>query len=340
MRRLTAFAAFFSAAALALCLAGRPAAAVTDDGEVPPPITAKGWTNGGPYDVHHLEGRVVAILFFTFDTPDFETYVPKFNNIVNAYADQGLVFFGVTKWPELAVADKMSQAEYRWAVASDDETKTWNNWEIRSQPWGFVLNIWGEVAWSGKGLEIGPFLSAIELALKERKTITVKREETSAKFEKVWKAIDKMDFNAAIKPLKLIAASGDEKDRAHAEQLLKEIGAMADQRLARAEHLAKQRRHGKGAKLLSAIARDFDGLEQAKKARETYETWKKDPVGKKELEAWAIYELGRTSEDKRDFKRAFQYYNELVQGVKYRGTQGFIAAQERLELMKKSGHKG
>jgi hypothetical protein len=320
------------ALAIALAAAAPAARATPDEGEVPPPIHAAAWVNGGPYDIGKMEGKVVAILFFSLESPELDTYFAKLNRIAKEYAPIGLVFIGVTRDAKNRMEDNKAKAEF--AIACDDETKTWKEWAIRSYPWGFVLNIYGEVSWAGEGFEVGSFVPAIELALKDIKGITVKRDETGPKFEKVWKAVDKADFKTAIKLLQPLSTNDNEADSKPAQQMLKDIGVLADQRLARADELAKRREYGTGERILKAIQRTFEGLPQAKAAKDLLEKWLKDPVARNEIEAMNAFLAAKAMEDGHDQTHAVERYQDICNNVKWNGTKGRARAQERLEDIK------
>lgn len=329
--------ALFAAAAvvLAAALAAPAARAMPEEGDTPPPLQVKDWVGGGPLELAKLEGKVVALLFFSLDSPDIDAYFKKLNAVAKSYQSQGLVFIGLTRDSKPAMEDQGARLQCVFPVACDDDQKTWKSYAIRSYPWGFVMNIYGEVEWVGEGFEVGAFVPAIEKALKSIKGITVKRETTSAKFEKVWKAIDKADFKTAVKLLQPLSKSDTEADKVPGEQLLKDIGVIADQRLQRADELAKRRDFQPAEKLLKKLEKQFEGLPQAKTAKDNLEKLLKDPVARNEVEAMNAFLAAKALEDGHDQTHAVEQYQTICNNPKWRGTKGQVRAQERIDDIRK-----
>jgi peroxiredoxin len=328
--RSAAFLALALALPLGSALAPRTARAV-EEGEMPPALDVADWVGGGPIELPKQEGKVVAIVFFSLDSPELEGYFQKYNTVVEAYAKSGLVFFGLTRDWKAAVVDQAPRHKAAFPIACDDAQKSWKAWGIRSYPWAFVLNIYGEVQWQGNAFDVGAFVPAIEAALKDIKTISVARADTSHRFEKVWKAIDKADFRAAIKLLVTLSHSDDERDKAHGTQMLKDLETIASQRLARADELAKRRDYGAAVRVVQSIVKMFEGLPQAKAAKEKYDGWLKDPAAKREIEAMNAFLAAKALEDGNDSSHAVERYQQIIATPQWRGTKGQIRAQERLD---------
>jgi peroxiredoxin len=330
--------ALLAALALGAALA-RPVHATPEEGDTPPPLEIRDWVNGGPVDLAKTQGKVVAVLFFSLDSPEIDHYFEKLNNVVKAYEKSGLVFVGVTRDSKPAVEDRGMALHPVFPIGCDDDQKTWKSYAIRSFPWAFVINIYGEVSWVGEGFEIGAFVPAIEVALKDIKGITVKREDTGPKFEKVWKAIDKADFKTAIKLLETLSHSDTESDRTPGEQLLKDIGVIADQRLGRAGELAKRRDFQPAEKIYKLLQKEFEGLPQAKAAKDALDKLLKDPTAKNEIEAMNAFLAAKAMEDGHDQTHAVEQYQTICSNAKWRGTKGQVRAQERLDDIKNKRKK-
>ncbi len=117
------------------------------------------WFNSEPFTIaEQLErGNIVLIDFWTYSCINCVRTLPYLRSWHEKYADRGLVILGVHR-PEFAfehstenVAAAIERLDVTWAVAQDNDSRTWNEFENRYWPHKFLFDTTGKVVYSHFG---------------------------------------------------------------------------------------------------------------------------------------------------------------------------------------------
>jgi peroxiredoxin len=298
-------------AATLLLAAPAPArAGGPEPGEAAPELEVKDWV-GTPVKVADMREKVLLILFMQTTAPDMARYMQSYVDMSKRYEEKGLRVCAISRENKDILLNWGDEHKIGFPLGTDGGS--WKGaYGVEGYPFAYIVDIWGEIAWKGDGNRVESVIPAVESALREVKVITVKRADTSKGFDKVWRALDKGDYGQAAKFLDAIAAGKDEKDAAHAEQVKKDVLAVAASRLARAELLEKRLDLVSAEAILKNLEKSFAGLPQAKAAKEALLRWEKDETLQDELKAQRAYEQGRKLEDARRFKEAGECYRAAM----------------------------
>lgn len=145
-------------AALALCIAGAGCGPGVQAGAAPavqapaPEFTGiERWFNSAPLTMQGLKGRVVLVEFWTYSCINCIHVLPHVNQWHRKYRDQGLVVVGVhtPEYDEEHDAGRLQAAMKRYgveyAVAQDNDYRTWNAWGNRFWPALYLVDRDGRV---------------------------------------------------------------------------------------------------------------------------------------------------------------------------------------------------
>lgn len=253
-------------------------------GDRAPAFEVRQWLNGSGVKVGDTPGEVTAILFFTTQHPDLERFTPGLNKLVAAYAGSGLNVVGLTRDPVEQVEAYIASAKPEFPIAIDGGA--WKKWNITGYPYGFVVDIYGEVAWHGDAFPLSGFTPPIEELLKEVLRLSVQEAETSAAFKRVWKEIAAGDYKSALQALTSIARKTKvQTDSEQAKSLMADIVAMADQRFARSKVLVERKDYLAAEAVLRTLERVYSATEAGKKAKALRKKWRRDKSIRAEMEA-------------------------------------------------------
>ena len=117
------------------------------------------WFNSEPFTIaEQLErGNIVLIDFWTYSCINCVRTLPYLRSWHEKYADRGLVILGVHR-PEFAfehstanVAAAIERLDVTWAVAQDNDSRTWREFENRYWPAKFLFDKAGKVVYSHFG---------------------------------------------------------------------------------------------------------------------------------------------------------------------------------------------
>lgn len=144
-------------ATLALCVA----AAGCTQAAAPPPVKAPApeftgierWFNSKPLTMQQLKGKVVLVEFWTYSCINCIHVLPHVNQWHQRYRDQGLVVVGVHS-PEydeehdpVRLQDAIKRYGVEYAVAQDNDFRTWNAWGNRFWPALYLVDREGRVVY-------------------------------------------------------------------------------------------------------------------------------------------------------------------------------------------------
>ena len=133
-------------------MSGRGAVgALPIEGIIPPLDGATQWLNAAPLSREALRGKVVLVDFWTYSCINCIHVLPHVNQWHRKYRDQGLVVVGVhtPEYDEEHDAGRLQAAMKRYgveyAVAQDNDYRTWNAWGNRFWPALYLVDRDGRV---------------------------------------------------------------------------------------------------------------------------------------------------------------------------------------------------
>jgi thiol-disulfide isomerase/thioredoxin len=126
-------------------------------GPIAPEIVSDTWLNSAPLAAGDLHGKVVVVEFWTFDCINCRNTIPQVRNWYNKYHDQGLVVIGVHS-PEFSfeqqvtgVKNAIQDLSIPYAVALDNDFKTWNAYHVWAWPTVFIIDKQGAIRFTHVG---------------------------------------------------------------------------------------------------------------------------------------------------------------------------------------------
>ena len=126
-------------------------------GPIAPEIVSDTWLNSAPLAAGDLRGKVVVVEFWTFDCINCRNTIPQVRNWYNKYHDQGLVVIGVHS-PEFSfeqqvagVKNAIQDLSIPYAVALDNDFKTWNAYHVWAWPTVFIIDKQGAIRFTHVG---------------------------------------------------------------------------------------------------------------------------------------------------------------------------------------------
>jgi cytochrome c biogenesis protein CcdA/thiol-disulfide isomerase/thioredoxin len=143
-------------------LRGRPRFASADGGlpelgKAPDFEGVTRWLNSPPLKLADLRGKVVLIDFWTYTCINCIRTLPYLRAWDERYRDRGLTIVGVHT-PEFAfekdggnVRDAVARSGLRYAVAQDNDYRTWNAWGNRYWPAKYLIDATGQVRYTHFG---------------------------------------------------------------------------------------------------------------------------------------------------------------------------------------------
>ena len=140
----------------------RPAVALPQVGDVPPPLKITEWVRGDDVDLKRDAAKKIHLIeFWATWCPPCKASVPLLTDYQKQYT-KDLVIVGVTDAEPLrnSVKEvrrfvKKQGANMEYTVAIDDAGKTWNAWlnPAMGIPYAFLINRDGRIVWQGSPLE-------------------------------------------------------------------------------------------------------------------------------------------------------------------------------------------
>ncbi len=129
-----------------------------DDAMVAPELTGiVGWLNTEPFTLESQRGNVVLIDFWTYTCINCIRTLPYLKEWHEKYVDEGLVIIGVHT-PEFEfekelnnVKSAVQERELKYAIAQDNEFKTWDAYENRFWPAKYLIDKDGYVRYEHFG---------------------------------------------------------------------------------------------------------------------------------------------------------------------------------------------
>lgn len=117
----------------------------------------KNWINSAPLRLDHLKGKVVLIDFWTYSCINCVRTLPFLTKWDETYRDKGLVIIGIHT-PEFEFEKKLSNVQnavkkhdIHYAVALDNNFKTWLNFQNRYWPAHYLIDREGRVVYTHFG---------------------------------------------------------------------------------------------------------------------------------------------------------------------------------------------
>ena len=128
------------------------------DEELAPELKGiSGWINSEPFTLESHRGKVVLVDFWTYTCINCIRTLPYLKAWHEKYADEGLVIVGVHT-PEFDfekirqnVVEAMDEFELKYAVAQDNDYKTWDAFENRAWPSKYLIDKDGYIRYNHVG---------------------------------------------------------------------------------------------------------------------------------------------------------------------------------------------
>ena len=120
-------------------------------GQAAPEITNDTWVNSEPLRIADLKGKVVLVEFWTFGCYNCQNVEPYVKSWHDKFKDRGLIVIGVHS-PEFGhervvknVRNYVREHNIRYAVAIDNDYKTWNSYQNHYWPALYLIDKKGVV---------------------------------------------------------------------------------------------------------------------------------------------------------------------------------------------------
>jgi thiol-disulfide isomerase/thioredoxin len=120
-------------------------------GQRAPAITNDTWINSEPLRLTELKGKVVLVEFWTFGCYNCQNVEPYVKNWHEKFKDRGLVVIGVHS-PEFGyervvknVHNYVGKQNIQYAIAIDNDYKTWNSYQNRYWPAMYLIDKQGVI---------------------------------------------------------------------------------------------------------------------------------------------------------------------------------------------------
>lgn len=135
--------------------AGAPAGTVNlPQRGIAPEFDNQTWINSEPLRLAELRGKVVLVDFWTFDCINCQHVIPSLRDWHSEFSDKGLVIVGMHA-PEFDyekklenVKDAIKRYDIKYAVAQDNDFKTWNKYQVRAWPTLFLIDKQGNIRYN------------------------------------------------------------------------------------------------------------------------------------------------------------------------------------------------
>jgi thiol-disulfide isomerase/thioredoxin len=115
-------------------------------GQPAPEFTNETWINSEPLRLTELKGKVVLVEFWTFGCYNCQNVEPYVKNWHDKFRDHGLVVIGVHS-PEFGhervlknVRNYVHEHSIQYAVAIDNDYKTWNSYQNHYWPAMYLID--------------------------------------------------------------------------------------------------------------------------------------------------------------------------------------------------------
>ncbi|MGE5302289.1 MAG: redoxin domain-containing protein [Alphaproteobacteria bacterium] len=115
-------------------------------GQHAPEITNDTWVNSGPLRLMELKGKVVLVEFWTFGCYNCQNVEPYVKSWHDKFRDRGLVIIAVHS-PEFGhervlknVRNYVKEHNIQYAVAIDNDYKTWNSYQNHYWPAMYLID--------------------------------------------------------------------------------------------------------------------------------------------------------------------------------------------------------
>jgi thiol-disulfide isomerase/thioredoxin len=122
-----------------------------------PELATGDWINSEPLKLKDLRGRVVLIDFWTFGCYNCRSTLPYIKGWHDRYRDKGLTVIGVHS-PEFDFEKKpenlrreVDSLGIHYPVVSDNDYKTWDDYNVGAWPTVFLLDKQGSIRWMHVG---------------------------------------------------------------------------------------------------------------------------------------------------------------------------------------------
>lgn len=110
------------------------------------PLLETEYWAGAPVNMDEYKGKVVVIAFWGTWCPHCRNAVPKNKELVNKYADHGLVFVGVHSQRDMHDAQGyMDQQQFNYPSVIDALGRNASRWQVRSWPTYGLIDRWGRL---------------------------------------------------------------------------------------------------------------------------------------------------------------------------------------------------
>ena len=127
------------------------------NGRRAPDIRNETWINSEPLNFNQLRGKVVLVEFWTFGCYNCQNVEPFVKSWHDKFKERGLVVIGVHS-PEFGhervlknVQNYLREHEIRYAVAIDNDYKTWKSFENRYWPAMYLIDKQGFIRYTRIG---------------------------------------------------------------------------------------------------------------------------------------------------------------------------------------------
>jgi len=318
-------------------------------GTFAPDIEAKEWLNtpnGEALSLTELRGMVVVVFFWVTWHKGGELVMPLMNEINSKFArNEGVFLVGLTDADRKRVEGMLKKERAFFPVGL--ESRSYEEYKIRSFPSVVVIDARGRVCWTGWPGQADALVKAIADAISDVPPSKTHPEEAAivqSKLKKARQALLQGKYREAYltaRDADRIAIPGDPL-KTRCQDMLDLLEALGHDLLARARQASEEQDWETSVNLLRTVRREYLGLAVATRAKRLLDNLKKkSPEVARILEreneaAEAENALGKALELIRN-KRLGEGYVRLEDIVtRYEGTEAATKARTVLERMQRN----
>lgn len=320
-----------------------------EKGAFAPDIEAKEWMNTAePISLAELRGMVVVLFFWVSYHPGGENVMPLMT-IVNSRIgrSRGVFLIGLTDADRKRVEDMLKKQLVQFPIGL--ESKSYDDYEIKSFPRVVIVDANGKIAWSGTPGEKGgePLVKEILSVIAETPPTKTHPEEAAqarAALQHAREALNDDNYREAFKAARKAdehALTGDTL-KTNCQDMLDLIEALGRDKFAQAERAVEEKRFDDAVSLLREVRRDFEGLDVARNAKKKLEALKKKyadiaRILERDTDATVAENLLGEALDEirnRRFGEAYEQLEEIIR--EYSTTPAAGKAQTVLDRLRKN----
>ncbi|MBI4606257.1 MAG: hypothetical protein HY721_30190 [Planctomycetes bacterium] len=250
------------------------------------------------------------------------------NELTDKFEKRGLTIIGVTDESTQKIKSFIAEKGIKYVIA----IKGAGEYKTDGVPHGWLVGPNGSIVWEGHPAELKDDL--IEENLKGvslTPVFSLPKDLRSAQ-----KDLNAGNLASGLEALEShLKKPKSPETEAAAKETIEKVKAFGQEKLQRAEDLAKERHYGDAAGILRSLEKSFKGHEYGAKAKETLEEWKKDKAIKLELDGASTLEKADALVQAKQYRQAVGLLAQLTKGKKYDGTKVREVAEKKLAAVQR-----